>query len=511
MAMSSEFQKKKDNYFTPGGDDAELQRELDEALGDMSLGDILDAEEKAEKGPAPAGKGVRKGHVVSIQGDDIFVDLGGRSEGLLPADQFADEPLPAVGDTVEVTIEGYDGADGLLLLSRKGAVLAATWQSLDEGQIVEARVTGHNKGGLELSLNGIPAFMPFSQVEMYRVEDLAPYVGRVLKCQVLEADPSEHKVVLSQRAVQELEAEQGREQMWQELAEGKILPGTVASVMPYGAFVDLGNGVQGLLHVSEMSHARVDDPAKLVKQGDKLNVQVVKLDPEARRIGLSLKHILGDPWDGAESKWPVDTVTAGRVTRLMDFGAFVELEPGVEGLVPIGELTFERRVNHPREIVSEGDAVKVRVMGVDRERKRISLSLKRVGDDPWMGASARWPEGSVLEGLVRRIADFGAFVEIVPGVEGLVHISHLSDKRVNAVGDAVREGQTVKVKVLEVDEQRRRMSLSIKEAMESAVTASAADIAKYTSSGPGEGETSGLFHLPGQAPKKEKKRKGGLD
>ncbi len=447
--------------------DADLQREINEALGDMSLDELMAAEEAAQSEAATgeelsaSGEGVRRGRVIAIQGDDIFVDMGGKSQGYLPASQFEDEPLPEIGEQVEVTIAGYDQGDGLLMLSRKGAVRAATWETLDEGQTVEGRVTGHNKGGLELTVNGIDAFMPISQIELFRVDTLDDYVNQRLQCQVTEIDRREGSVVVSRRALLEIEAEAKAKELWDSLAVGQIVRGQVRTIMPYGAFVDIG-GADGLLHVSDMSHTRVDNPETIVKVGEQIEVKVLSVDSEARRISLGLKQTLPDPWAQVESKWPVDDVVTGRVTKLADFGAFVELEPGVEGLIPISEMSFER-VKSPAGIVNEGDMVKVRVIGVDAAKQRISLSLKRVGDDPWIGASIRWPEGSIVEGRVSRIAEFGAFVKLSAGVEGLVHISELGGDFVRAVGDVVREGDPVQAKVLSVDEDARRISLSMKE------------------------------------------------
>jgi len=484
---------REDETFRPEENlDEALQREIDEALGDASLEDLIAAEEGLEKG---ASDEVRTGRVVAIHGDDIFVDLGGRSQGLLPAAQFEDEPLPSVGDVVEFTIAGYDDRDDLLVLSRKGAVLAAAWETLAEGQIVEGRVTGHNKGGLELDVNGIRAFMPISQIEMFRVEELAPYVNQRLRCEVIERRPAERSIVVSRRALLEREAAEARERLFESLQEGQTVVGTVRSIMPYGAFVDIG-GVDGLLHVREMSYSRVEDPASVVQEGQQIEVKVLKIDREERKISLGLKQTLPDPWEAAASKWPVDTVVTGRVTRLADFGAFVQLEEGVEGLIPISEMSFEQRIRHPSQILAEGETVKVRVMSVDAEQRRISLSLKRVGDDPWMGASVRWPAGSVAEGVVKRLTDFGAFVELAAGVEGLVHISELSDDYVRSVADVVREGQTVQAKVLSVDEDRRRIALSIKQAAQ-----------MPASGGPESAESA----PPPPQPKRKRPLRGGLD
>jgi len=481
-----------DSYDAQENLDADLERELEEALGSLGVESIFEADRATG---APTAAGVKRGTVLAIHGDDIFVDMGGRSQGVLSTAQYEDEPLPKVGDRIEVTIEGYQSSEGLLILSRKGAVMAATWESLEEGCIVEGRVTGHNKGGLELDINGIRAFMPISHVELVHVEELAPYVNRRLKCQVIDLEPSEHRVIVSRRAVLELEAAEAREKTFASLVEGNVVTGVVKTIMPYGAFVDIG-GADGLLHVKDMSHARIEDPRSIVKEGQRIQVMILRADRDTRRISLGLKQVMPDPWEGAEAKWPVQTIVTGRVSRLADFGAFVELEEGVEGLVPIGEMTFERRIRHPNEVVSVGDVVKVRVMTIDLERKRISLSLKRAGDDPWMGASARWPANSLVEGVVKRIADFGAFIELTPGVEGLVHVSELSDDRVRSVGDVVKEGQTVQAKVLSVDEDARRIALSIKQV---------AAMPEYT----GPAATSSGPDRP--RPKRKKPLKGGLE
>jgi len=475
--------------------DAALQQELDEALGSMSIESLMDSD--APGSQRAVGEGVRKGRVIAVHGEDIFVDMGGKSQGLLPAGQFESESLPAEGDVVEVTIEGYDRTDGLLLLSRQGAVQAATWARLEEGAVVEGRVTGHNKGGLELDINGIKGFMPISQIGFERIEsdELGSYVNQRLRCQVVEIRRDERTLVVSRRDVLKLQEEQARQEAFENLAEGQIVHGTVKTIMPYGVFVDIG-GVDGLVHISDMSHSRIDDPGVLVKEGQQLEVMVLKIDRETRKIGLGLKQVMPDPWADVGSKFPPDTVVSGRITKLMEFGAFVELEPGVEGLIPISEMTFERRIHHPREVVSEGEIVKVLVLNVDPQAGRISLSIKQVGDDPWMGASVRWPADSVAQGTVTRVTEFGAFVQLAPGVEGLVHISELSDTRVQRVSDVAKEGQSVQAKVLNVDEDRRRISLSIKQL---------ADMADYT----------GLAAAADEPPRPKKKRKkplkGGLD
>jgi len=472
--------------------DETIQRELNEALSDMgaeSFVDTADVEHQSQD------EQIHRGKVIAIHGDDIFVDMGGKNQGVLPATQFEDEPLPEVNSVIEFTVQGYDQSEGLVLLSRQGAVQAAAWETLERGQVLEGRVTGHNKGGLEMDFGGIRAFMPISQIELHRVEELGGYVNQRLRCQVTEIDRSQKNVVVSRRAVLQQEEEEAREKTVQSLTEGQTVVGTVKTIMPYGAFVDIG-GLDGLLHVSDMSYGRVENPETVVKQGQQLEVMILKFDRESRKISLGLKQVLPDPWTGAESKWPEGELVTAVVTKLMDFGCFVQLEEGVEGLIPISELSFEKRISHPKEVVSVGEAVKARVLQVDPAQRRISLSIKRVGDDPWVGASVRWPAESVAEGVVRRTTQFGAFVELTAGVEGLVHISELSDDRVRSVEDVVKVGQTIQAKVLGVDEENRRISLSIKQL----VTAP-----EYT------GAEQDQRQPERKRPKRKKPLKGGLD
>jgi len=494
--MGDELGKKLDTFRPETKLDPELQQELDDALGDMSLEDLVAAEDAPATSAGTTGASpVKLGQVIAVQGEDIFVDLGGKSQGLLSASQFGEDPLPAVGDSIEVTIQGYDNADGLLLLARKGAIVAVAAEDIEVGQIVEGRVVATNTGGLELSVNGTRVFLPVSHIDLQRVEDLKPYINRNLVCKVLETSESGRQIVVSRRAVLQMEAEQAREALLGTLEVGQVLPGVVRTLMPYGAFVDIG-GTDGLLHISDMSYARVADPKEIVSEGQEVQVKILKMG-EDQKISLGLKQVQPDPWDGAEGKWPADEIVTGRVTRLADFGAFVELTPGVEGLIPISEMSFERRIKHVGEIVQEGDVIKALVLNVDPQRRRISLSLKRVGDDPWVGASARWPVESTVEGIVKRLADFGAFVELTPGVEGLVHISELSDEHVRTVGDVVREGQTVGAKVLSVDEDQRRISLSIKALAASGEMASLAEDAQAAPAKP--------------RPKRKRPLKGGID
>jgi small subunit ribosomal protein S1 len=355
--------------------DAEIEHELQEAMGGMSEKDIYgEAAQSQRQGPAGPEPGRKKGRVHSIHGPDVFVDVpGGRSQGVLPMTQFPDGP-PAIGSEIEFDIEGFDNNNGLLLLSRHGAAVEADWSSVQVGQIVEARVTATNKGGLSVDVNGIRGFLPISQIDLYRVENVEQFVNQKLLCQVTEADRQERNLVVSRRALLEKEREEMREKTWSQLAEGQVRDGVVRSIKEFGAFVDIG-GVDGLLHVSEMSWTRVQDPSKVVQIGQGVKVVILKIDRERRKISLGMKQLLTSPWDDAAAKYHAGSLVTGKITRLMDFGAFVELEPAIEGLIHISELS-PQRVMRVRDIVQVGQEVNVKVLSVDPGQRRISLSLK---------------------------------------------------------------------------------------------------------------------------------------
>lgn len=353
-------------------DDA-MERELQEALGGLSDKDLFAEERPAAKREAAA-SGLKKGRVFRVHGADVFIDLpGGRTQGVLNSQLFPQGP-PPIGTEIEVSIEGFDRDSGVYLLSLKGAAVEADWDSVAVGMIVEGRVTGSNKGGLEVDVNGIRGFMPISQIELFRVEDLAPYVNQRLRCLVAEVEPAERNLVLSRRALLEKEREEMRDKLWAELAEGQVRQGVVRSVKDFGAFVDLG-GVDGLLHVGDMSWVRVTDATKVVQPGQSIRVLVLRIDRDTRKVGLGLKQLEASPWDNITEKYFVGSVVSGKVSRLMDFGAFVELEPAVEGLIHISELS-PQRVRRVGDVVKEGQQVQVMVLSVDPAQRRIGLSLK---------------------------------------------------------------------------------------------------------------------------------------
>jgi small subunit ribosomal protein S1 len=488
--------------------DDDVQREIDAALGDMSIEDLMAAEQAdealarnaARSAAAPGAPGIRRGRVIGIDARSVLIDLGGKSQAVIPLEQFEDHP-PKIGDSVEGVFDHYDSAEGLVHLSRRDAVTAAAWGSLEEGQVLEGRVAGVNKGGLELEINGIRAFMPAGQVDIYRVEDISVFLNQRIRCQVTDVDRAEKNLVVSRRAVLELEKEQAREATWQSLEVDQVREGVVRSIMPYGAFVDLG-GIDGLLHISDLAWGRVEKVEDVVQPGQRVQVKVLKIDKDARKISLGLKQLGVDPWTTIATRLAIRSVIQGKVTRIADFGAFVEIEPGIEGLAPVSELGWSR-VAHPKDVLSPGQVTSFLVLSVEPDRRRISLSLKQAQANPWTGVTNKYAPEMTVPGKVTRIADFGAFVELEPGVEGPVHVSQMSDKRVKHPSDVVKVGQEVQARVISVNEQDRKISLSLKAAP--VVAAAPAE----QPAGPGAPAAA----APPAPPKKkrEKQLKGGIE
>lgn len=363
--------------------DADIESQLQAAMAGMdpkALHGESGGKKKRKHGPPDTGP--RKGRVVAWHGDDVFVDVGGRSQGVLPRAHFPECPdgRPPINTVVDVVILGYDRANGLLLCGRVGHAEQVDWSSVAVGKLVEARVTGVNKGGLEVVVNGIRGFLPASQLDLHRVEDLQQFVNQRLNCIVTDANPAERNLVVSRRALLEKEREEAKERLWAELAEGQVRSGVVRSIREFGAFVDLG-GVDGLIHVSDISWHRVDNPASVLQVGQTVQVKILKIDQQNRKISLGLKQLQEDPWHTLENRFPPGTLASGKITRLTDFGAFVEIEPGIEGLIHVSELAHQH-VRRPSDVVRAGQEVQVRVLKVDPVHKRISLSLKAAVEPP---------------------------------------------------------------------------------------------------------------------------------
>ena len=357
----------------------DLEAELEEALGDVSLEEIIDDQDAVTKQPLLEAETKLTGRIVMIRREDVFVEIGGREQGIVPLKQFSESP--EIDAEIQVVVHKFNREDGLYELNLPHAASSVgDWSDLDEGMIIEVRVTGHNSGGLECEVNHIRGFIPVSQISLYRVEDLEQFVDEKFTCLVTEANPDRRNLVLSRRAVLEREREEAREELLKSLAPGQIHEGVVRKLMDFGAFVDLG-GVDGLLHISQLAWGRVSHPSEVLAEGQTIKVRVDKVDPESRRISLAYRDMMESPWVDVDKKYPVNTPVRGKVTKLMDFGAFVELEPGVEGLIHVSELSH-KRVWRVSDAVKEGEEVDVLVQSVDTKAQRIGLSMKGLIPEP---------------------------------------------------------------------------------------------------------------------------------
>jgi small subunit ribosomal protein S1 len=413
---------------------------------------------------------VVKGRIVSITKDYVMVDIGYKSEGQIPIHEFTTpegEVTAQVGDDVEALMESREDEEGALMLSKSKASKIKVWEEVsaayhNDGE-VEGTIVAKVKGGLSVDLGGIVAFLPGSQVDLAPMRHTDHLIGQRFTFKVLKFNRKRRNVVLSRRVLLEKEKNEAKARLLSSLEEGKIIDGAVKNITDYGIFVDLG-GLDGLLHITDLSYGRVRHPADLFKVGDNITVKVLSFDPEKERISLGLKQLMPDPWSVVEEKYPLGNRVNGKVVSLTDYGAFVELEPGVEGLIHISEMSWTRKVRHPSQVLSAGDVVEAVVLEVEPQRKRISLSLKQVEPNPWEVIGEKYPVGSVIEGKIKNITDFGIFIGIDEGIDGLVHISDISwTKRFKHPSEIFKKGQVIQAKVLYIDKDNERFSLSIKD------------------------------------------------
>lgn len=442
---------------TTGLMDAALEKEIEDAMKGMGH-DEMSALTGSDSDKDSKWQSAR---IVGIHGDDVFVDLGGKDQGLVSRSSLPEGNELVVGDILEVKMGKFNNTTGMLQCIPKGAAQDASWETLEVGTIVEGKVTGMNKGGLEVDLKGIRGFMPSSQCDVGHLKDVSVLIGETVRAEVMEYNKRDKNVLISRRKVLESERAERREAVMGELEVGQVRKGVVSSIMEYGAFIDLG-GVDGLLHISDMSYGQVNKSTDVVTQGQEIEVKILKINKDRDRISLGLKQCLPDPWQGIETRYPVGEKVKARVVRLADFGAFAELEAGIDALIPISEMSFSR-INKVTEAVEVGQLVDATILRVEMNKRRIALSMKQAQPDPWQEVLDSFTPNSKVKGTVTKTADFGAFVQLVPGVEGLVHISALADQHVRAVTDVVKAGQEVEVWVLGVDQEKRRISLSMTE------------------------------------------------
>jgi len=428
---------------------------------------------------------VAKGTIISIENDMALIDVGLKSEGRVALREFAtagQEPALKPGDTVEVYVERMEDKHGEAVLSREKAKREEAWQQLETafnaGERVTGVIYGRVKGGFTVDLSGAVAFLPGSQVDIRPVRDITPLLGTQQPFQILKMDRSRGNIVVSRRAVLEETRAEQRSELIENLKEGQVLQGVVKNITDYGAFVDLG-GVDGLLHVTDISWKRINHPSEALQIGANVNVQVIRFNPETQRISLGMKQLEADPWEGVEAKYPINAKFTGRVTNITDYGAFVELEPGIEGLVHVSEMSWTKKNVHPGKIVSTSQEVEVMVLDVDPQKRRISLGIKQCTANPWDDFMTQFPVGSEVEGEVKNITEFGLFVGLTEDIDGMVHMSDIAwDKSAEEALASYSKGDMVKAKVLDVDSEKERISLGIKQLSEDPFETGMKDIKK---------------------------------
>ncbi len=429
----------------------------------------LFAESEARGGQIEEGKVIR-GTVIQLSKDYAVVDIGYKSEGQVPINEFVaapgQEPAVKVGDTVDVLVEARENDSGMVVLSKEKADKMRIWDEIsaacERDELVEGVIVGRVKGGLSVDI-GVKAFLPGSQVDIRPVRNLDKLIGEKFRFKVIKFNKKRGNIVLSRRVLLEKEREELKKETLKNLKEGAVLKGVVKNLTDYGAFIDLG-GIDGLLHVTDMSWGRIGHPSEMFEVGQEVRVVVLKFDPVTERVSLGLKQIQEDPWHRADEKYPVGTRVKGKVVSLTDYGAFIELEQGVEGLVHVSEMSWTKRVKHPSKMLTAGTEVEAVVLDIDPKAKRISLGMKQIEPNPWTLLEDKYPIGSVIRGEVRNVTDFGVFVGVEEGIDGLVHVSDISwNERIKHPGEKFKKGDIVEAVVLNIDVENERFSLGVKQ------------------------------------------------
>jgi small subunit ribosomal protein S1 len=427
----------------------DLKRLYEGTLGKISEGEIV------------------RGRVVAIIDNEVSVDIGFKSEGTVPLAEFTNKDILKVGDEIEVFLESVENKDGQMVLSRKRADFMRIWErvtkAFETGEVLQGRCVRRIKGGIVVDLLGIDAFLPGSQIDVRPVRDFDAFIGRTMDFLVVKLNHPSENVVVSHKVLVEEEMSGQRKAILEGLEKGQILEGTVKAITDFGVFVDLG-GVDGLVHITDLSWGRINHPSEIAKLDQTINVVVLDFDQEKKRISLGYKQLQPHPWDNIQDKYPVGTKVTGKVVSLADYGAFVEIEKGIEGLIHISEMSWTQHIKHPSQVVSMGQMIDAVILSLDKENKKTSLGIKQLEPDPWMNLMQKYPVGSRHKGVVRNLTNFGVFVELEQGVDGLVHISDLSwTKKIRHPGEIVKKGDEIEVVILSVDVDQRRISLGHKQ------------------------------------------------
>jgi small subunit ribosomal protein S1 len=439
------------------------------SASEQSFGDILNQfEQEQHHAPQKSEGGAREGTVVSVTPENVYLDIGMKTDGMLPVTSLKDDEgaIPVkTGDKMQVTITGRD-SEGYYQLSLIKVERPKDWSALEkafeEKRPIAGRVTAVVKGGLSVDI-GLRAFMPASRSGARDVPEMEKLVGQEITCRIIKLEIAEEDAVVDRRSVLEDEAAKAREKLYADLQEGAVVTGTVRTLMDYGAFIDIG-GVDGMMHVADISRARINKPSDVLTVGQQIQVKILKVDPAKKRISLGMKQLQADPWSTAAEKYHVGERVKGTVSRLTDFGAFVELEPGLDGLIHLSEMSWSKKVRKPADLLKAGETVEVVVLGVNPGDKRISLGLKQALGDPWADAEKKFQPGTIVEAPVISLTKFGAFVQVDDDVEGMIHVGDITaEKRINHPQDVLKVGERVKAVVLECDRERRRLRLGMKQ------------------------------------------------
>ena len=453
-----------------------LIREFDVSDEDWNeaIGDALPDDMGWLKGGDVGPNQIVEGKVLRIDDDFVLVDVGYKSEGIIPRNEWEEgDTIPEVGETIRVLVEdtediapGRQDDRGMIVLSKRKAEKIEKWmkvmETVHENDVVSGLVTRKIKGGLLVDI-GVNVFLPASQVDIRRPHDIGEYIGKEIKCLVLKIDEARRNIVVSRRSLIEAERAQKKSELLKQLEVGQLRKGVVKNIADFGAFVDLG-GIDGLLHITDMSWGRINHPSEMVKIDDQIEVMVLHIDYEKEKIALGLKQKSASPWEHVPEKYPVNTVVKGTVVNVMSYGAFVKLEDGIEGLVHISEMSWTKRISHPSELVHIDQEVEVMVLDINKEKQEISLGMKQTQSNPWDKVADRYPPGAMVKGRVRNLTNYGAFIEIEEGIDGLLHVSDMSwTRKIGHPSEVVEKGQEVECKVVSVDQERRRIALGLKQ------------------------------------------------
>jgi len=407
-----------------------------------------------------------KGTIIEVRPKEVLVDIGYKSEGVIPASEFEDIKTVKVGDEIDVLIEKLEDKEGMVVLSREKAEFKKNWERIlticNEGGTINGKVKAIVKGGLLVNI-GVEAFLPASQIDVMTPKNLAQYVGNNYDFKVVKINQERQNIVLSRRELIEQERNERRQKLLAEMTPGDIRKGTVKSITDFGAFIDL-NGIDGLLHITDMSWGRIGHPSELLKVGQDVDVVVLDINREKERVSLGLKQKMANPWDNIETKYPIGAKVKGRVVNLVPYGAFVELEPGVEGLVHVTELSWTKRVAKPSDVLKQDQEIEAIVLGINREEQKISLGIRQLEANPWDKAQEKYPPGTKLKGKIRNLTSYGAFIELEEGLDGMIHVSDISwTRKINHPSEVLKRGDEVEAVVLEVDKTNQRIAVGIKQ------------------------------------------------